>query len=190
MEKAMEGSSMRKFLPLLIGVGLIGAGTSALVLAYVPGLKPEKVRVAEKTKRGAYVRDGLIVGGDQAITDVIILDLRQSKKYGFERLVLDLEGNLDGEPATIDRPPYFQTEVSPDMRRVVFTVWGNPRLAIDSAKIVRRFRKSKLVRKVHLMPVLEPDRWRFVLEMKKKAAVEVFELSNPIRIVMDLKPRK
>ena len=67
-------------------------------------LRPEKVYVAENRKTQTYIKDGLIVGGDQAIQDVIVKDIRRAKNPLFERIVIDLEGNQGGEPAVIQRP--------------------------------------------------------------------------------------
>jgi hypothetical protein len=73
------------------------------------------------------------------------------------------------------------------MKRLVFTVWGKPKLALQSDKIVKGFRRSKVVEKVELMPILEKDRWTFVLTLRKGTPAEIFELKNPLRVILDIK---
>jgi hypothetical protein len=155
--------------------------------AAVEGIKPEKVFTADTQKNKFYVKDGLIVGGDRNINEVIVLDVRHAMQAGYERLVLDLEGNREGESIAIERAPYYQVDVSPEMSRVVVTLWGKPKVTFDPKEVASRFKKSIAVRKVELLPILEKDRWTFVVHLKKGVPVEVFELANPVRIIMDLK---
>jgi hypothetical protein len=70
-------------------------------------VNPDHVFVADTQKTGSYVKDGLIVGGDRAITEVVIRDIRHSMNNGYERIVVDLEGNRSGEPVAIQRLSYF-----------------------------------------------------------------------------------
>src|SRR3954465_10787914 len=95
---------------------------TAVTAAYAE-LRPEKVYVAENRKTQTYIKDGLIVGGDQAVQDVIVKDIRRAKNPMFERIVIDFEGNQAGEPAAIQRPPFYQASVNPDEKRLVFTVF-------------------------------------------------------------------
>jgi hypothetical protein len=150
-------------------------------------LRPEKVYIAENRKTQTYIQDGLIVGGDQAITNVIVKDIRRAKNEMFERVVIDLEGNLNGEPAAIQRPPYYQVAVTPDEHRLVFTVWGNPKLDFDAKKVESHFKASVLVPGIGLLPKIEKDNWTFTLKMNPGESVEVFELSDPVRIIVDVR---
>jgi len=152
----------------------------------IADLRPEKIHVADAKKSKFYVKDGLIIGGDKAINEVVVRDIRRATNAGFERVVIDLEGNHNGEPAGIQRAPYYQIAVTPDERRLVFTLWGKPRLTFDSRKVVSAFRKSPAIQNVQLLPHLEEDSWTFVFEMKAGHPIEVFELSNPVRVIMDI----
>jgi hypothetical protein len=153
-------------------------------------LRPEKVYIAEARKTQTYIKDGLIVGGDQAIQDVVIKDIRRAKNGLFERVVIDLEGNQNGEPAAIQRPPYYQVAVTPDEKRLVFTVWGKPKLGLDAKKVNAAFKNSQSIQDVQLYPKVEKDSWTFALDMKAGQAVEVFELSDPVRIIIDIRASK
>jgi hypothetical protein len=151
-------------------------------------LKPDKVFVAEGKKSKFYIKDGLITGGDRAVNEVVVRDIRRATNpEGFERIVIDLEGTRGGEALGISRPPYYQLAVTPDERRLVFSVWGNPKLAFDSKRVLAAFKKSKVVERVALYPRVEENLWTFSLELRSGSPVEVFELSNPVRIIVDIR---
>lgn len=165
------------------------AALSALALSSiaVAELRPDKVHVADSKKNQSYIRDGLITGGDKAIDEVVIRDIRRAANAGYERIVIDLEGTHNGEPAAIPRPPFYQVSVTPDERRIVFTIWGKPRLNFDSRRVLNAFKRSAVIQNVELMPRIEENTWSFVFELKGDSPVEVFELSNPVRIIMDVR---
>jgi hypothetical protein len=166
-------------LPLLLAFTTAGA-TSAQA-----DIRPEKVYVAENRKTQTYIKDGLISGGDSAIQDVVIKDIRRAKNPLFERIVIDLEGNQNGEPAAIPRPPYYQIAVTPDEHRMLVTIWGHPKLAFDAKKVSSLFKSSATVSAIEMLPKIEPDSWTFALQIKPGESVEVFELSDPVRIIVD-----
>lgn len=167
----------------VVAIGAIGGATRDARAA----LRPDKIHVADAKKTQAYVRDGLIVGGDAAIDDVTVRDIRRAANREFERIVIDLEGTLAGEPAAIQRPPYYHVAVTPDERRLVLTLWGRPKLVFDSGRVVKAFKKSSVIGSVELLPRLDDESWTFVLGLKAGSPVEVFELSNPVRIIVDIK---
>jgi hypothetical protein len=148
-------------------------------------IRPEKVYVAENRKTQTYIKDGLITGGDSAIQDVVIKDIRRAKNPLFERIVIDLEGNQNGEPAAIPRPPFYQVAVTPDEHRLVVTIWGHPKLAFDAKKVTSLFKPSATVSSIEMLPKIESDSWTFALQIKPGESVEVFELSDPVRIILD-----
>jgi hypothetical protein len=165
---------------ILVPMLLLGSGARA-------ELRADSVHTAQAKKSGAYVRDGVVTGGDQAVTGVVVRDIRRAPNAGFERIVIDLQGNRDGEPVAIERPPYYQVSVNPDEKRLIFTVWGKPKLAFDSKRVLAAFRKSASILNLTLLPLLEPDSWTFVAELKSGSPIEVFELSNPVRIIIDVR---
>ncbi|MGZ3696898.1 MAG: hypothetical protein ACXWP5_02295 [Bdellovibrionota bacterium] len=169
-----------------IALVLISAATGASVAWGAPDLRAEKVHAADSKKNKFYIRDGLFVGGDRAVDDVTVKDIRHATNQGFERIVIDLQGNRDGEPTAISRPPYYQVSVTPDERRMVFTLWGKPKLGFNARKVLAGFRKSSAIEKVELLPHLEENSWTFVLELKGVHPVEVFELGDPVRVILDV----
>lgn len=156
------------------------------------GLKPDNVHVADAKKTLQYLTDGMVVGGDRAIDDVVIRDIRRAPNSGFERIVIDLEGTRSGERAAIPRPPYYQVSVSSDEQRLVFTVWGHPKLGFEAPKVHAAFKKSQMVSGLELFPRLNEDSWTFAMGLKPGKSVEVFELSSPVRIIVDIRndPKK
>lgn len=153
----------------------------------IADLRPEKVHTADAKKNNFYIQDGLIVGGDQAMDEVVVKDIRRAPNSGFERIVIDLEGNRKGEATPITRPPFYQVAVTPDEKRVVVTLFGRPKLAFDPKKIIAGFKKSSVVEFIELLPRVEEDRWTFVMELKPGYPIEVFELTQPARIIMDVR---
>lgn len=155
----------------------------ALAIPTDAGLNPTKVHSADLKKTKSYIRDGLFVSGDSLINDVNLKEIRFAKNNEYERIVLDF-------PGAGARAPYLQVDVSPEMRRLVVTVFGKIKLGFDPTLFVRSFQKSALIQSVKLYPQIEIDRWVFALQLKegKKPQVEVFELSQPSRTIIDLKP--
>jgi hypothetical protein len=134
-----------------------------------------------------YIKEGLITGGDRAIDDVTIVNIRHANQKEFERIVLDIDGNKSTGPVALERPPYYQFDVSPEMKRIVVTVFGKPKLKFSADAVKKAFARSHLVKSVDLIAPVEKDRWTFVLNLAKKSPVEVFELSNPVRVILDIK---
>lgn len=167
----------------------------SLVLASVFGMpsvqastpNPEKIHTADKRKKGDYIRDGIIQGGDKKITEVSIKEIRRAPNKGFERIVIDLEGSRGGEPVAIERPPYYQVAVSPEEKRIIFTIWGDPKLSFNAKKVIAALKKSPLIQSVELLPRVEKESWTFVIGLKEGKPVEVFELSNGVRIITDIR---
>ncbi len=173
------------FLGGMFGLGLAVQGSTGFA-----GLTPDALKVADGKKTQAYLKDGVVVGGDRAIGNCIIRDIRRASNGDYERVVIDLEGSLNGEPAAIPRPPFFQAAITPDEKRVVLSIWGAPELRFEAQKVISSFRKSQLISKVDLLPKVEPEVWTFALNLKSDAAVEVFELSSPTRIILDVRDAK
>lgn len=153
----------------------------------VPGPKPEQVYIAEAKKSDHYIKEGLITGGDGAIQNVALQDLRFSKNAKYERLVLDLDVKSVPNGAGIARPPFYQVELTPELKRVVVTVFGQVKYALNPARSVKAARASNLIKKIEFLPQVMSDRSSFVLHLKKPIGIEVFELSQPTRVIVDIR---
>lgn len=150
-------------------------------------LRSDHVHQAEGKKTNVYIKDGVFVGGDRAINQVTVKEIRRSVNPAYERLVIDLEGSRSGEPAALNRAPSFHVAVNPDEKRVIVTITGKSKLAFDSKKIVSTFKHSRLIRSIELYPQVEEDSWMFTLNLKTGRPVEVFELTDSARIIIDLR---
>jgi hypothetical protein len=149
--------------------------------------RADKMRTVEGRKTGAYLKDGLYTGGDRAINDVEIQDIRRGPNAGFERLVIQLGEPRNTDSVAVERPPYYQVAVSTDESRAVITVFGRPRLGFDPRSVQAALKKSPHLAGVELLPKFEEDQWTFSVGLKGNGGVEVFELRQPTRIVLDIK---
>jgi len=178
---ARNSSWFRRLLSL--SISLLAAGE----LHAQGSIPPEKVRVSESKKTQNYLKDGVFTGGDQSIENVVIKNIRRAANSGFERIVIDLDGVSAGKLQTLNRAPYFQVAVSPEERRLTVSIWGDPQLHFNAKQILSSFKKSSWISSIDLLPQLEPEFWSFVLNLKSDTNVEVFELKEPVRIILDVK---
>lgn len=160
---------------------------AAVTPVFGADIRPEKVFTASTRKMDFYVRDGLVIGGDRAVEEVLVRDIRRSGGAKYERVVVDLQGIRNGEPLAIPRPPYFQVAVNPDEKRLLVSVWGRPKLGFDPKVVESAFKRSSNVKEVQLLPRLEDQIWTFAVQLKKGRSVEVFELTDPVRLIIDIK---
>lgn len=170
---------------------LITLSTLALALPRPEkGIRPESIFLSDNKKTEAYIREGMFTGGDRAIGQAEVQGVRFSSNPLFERMVLDLKILQEGIAPDLQRPPYFQVAISPKTHQVVITLWGNPRLAFDAKKAMASAQKVALIKQFKLFPRLEDNSWTFALDLKADAGVEVFELTNPVRVIVDIQKKK
>ncbi len=159
-------------------------------------LNPDTKFVADSQKTNTYRTSGVFDGGDAAYKEIEVSRIQfagnistAGKKRGFERMVLEVDGRTEGQTLATKEPPYFHVSLEPEMHQVVVTVFGKTDLSFDRGKITKEFGKSTVIGSVELpQPVLH-DRWSMVLHLKKKTRVEVFKLTHPSRIIVDLEAR-
>jgi len=101
--------------------------------------------------------------------------------------VIDLKKLINLKPLDLQHPPYFQAALHPKGDRLVITLWGNPQLSFNAKKVASAFKRSSIIKSIRLLPKLEDDSWTFYLDLKPGSLVEVFELSQPVRIIVDIK---
>ncbi len=158
---------------------LLYSGLTLLLISTASGaLEPNQVREALPKKTESYLKEGIISGGDRETQFGIIRDVRRATNGGFERIVIDVDA---------DRAPYYQAAIEPNQRRIVVTIFGSPKLALNAKNIVEQFKKSPLVTRIDFFPLVEEDSWTFALYLKAAVPVEIFELTSPTRIIFDLK---
>ena len=170
----------------VLGVVVIGS-FSSLCRA---DLRPERIHVAESRKTKAYIQEGLVTGGFGKVDNFIVKDIRWAKNGPFERIVVDLGGYTQGEETELNRPPYFQVALSPEENRMTLSLSGKAKLSFNSNKVIASFKKSKFVEQVTLLPLIEGVPWTCVFQLKPEVMVETFELGQPVRVILDLQPKK
>lgn len=169
---------------------LFGVPAGATGMTTPPGLKPDKIHVAERQKTSSWVREGLVTGGDGSVEGVVVRNVKFGKPgQGVERIVVELSGP---QKAVLPKAPYYQMAVTPELQQLTLTVFGSPKLQFADPKLMQTalFKKSGIFEeKMRIQDPIEKDRWNLTLPLKRSApvAVEVFELSNPLRIVIDVK---
>ena len=138
-------------------------------------------RQALKVKKNLYLGEGGITGGDRMSSNFKVTSVRvAANPGGFDRLVVDFP--------ELKRPPFFLVESDPALKRVAVTVYGKPKLDFSSQSAIQSAKKTRTISKIDFIPLVDEDRWTFTAETQKPVKTEVFELSEPARIIIDLKP--
>jgi hypothetical protein len=144
---------------------------------------------ALKVKRNAYTAEGSISGGDRASSDFRVSQIRvAANPAGYDRLVIDLQGSEAGEKSELTRPPFSMVENDPSNKRLTITLYGKAKLDFSRQSSTQQAKKTKHISKLDFLPILDNDRWSFVVQTKVPVKAEVFELSSPARVIVDLKP--
>jgi hypothetical protein len=171
---------------LLLAIALVFALASHRASAE---LTPHKVFLSENRKNQLYLADGLVLGGEPSKQPIVLKDIRHARNVGYERMVFEFETQENGAPLSLSRPPYFQVAIHAEENRLLVTFWGNPQLQFHSARVAQLFRQSGIIRNLQLLPKVEDDRWTVALELQPHSAVEVFELKDPARVILDLQKK-
>lgn len=143
---------------------------------------------ALKVKKNFYLSEGSFTGGDRAQSDFRVDNVRvAANPAGYDRVVVDFAGNALGEKSKLSRPPYFMVDVDQLNKRLSVTVYGKPKLDFSTQQTLQSARKAKVLSRIEFLPIVNPDRWTFTIEGKTVLKTEVFELSDPARLIIDLK---
>lgn len=138
-------------------------------------------RQALRVKRNVYLQEGAVSGGDRLSSDVKISNVRiASNPAGYDRVVVDF--------SKLDRPPFFLVENDPGNRRVMVTLYGKVKADFSSQSAIQAARKTRTLSSIDFLPQVEADRYSFALSSKNPMKSEVFELTAPARLIIDLKP--
>ncbi len=143
-------------------------------------------------KIGAYLQDGVIVGG-RVGKGYTLLSLRRSftKQTETERVVLDI-GDINGKPI-LGEVGYYHVSIERSPARVVIDLAQVSRSGVDQDKLLKIFKSSPLVKSAEITYDPEDSATNLVLNFKYKTQVEVFEINSPNapgRIVIDMKPKR
>ena len=133
-------------------------------------------------KTGHYEKNGFFAGGTKEVTSAALSDVRRAKSNeGFERIVFDVT-------AQSDSLPYFQVQLSSAENRIVVSFWADVQYEYNAAKVAKAFSKSAFVKKINILPRVEEGLSMVEITMnpQSKAKAEVFTLSNPNRLIIDI----
>ena len=163
-------------------LGLLFASTS------FAQLDEASFKQALKVKKGAYITEGSFTGGDRTSSDFRVTQIRvAANPEGYDRIVIDLGGSSLGEKAPLARPPFYLIEADSGHHKVNVTVYGKPKLDFSTQTSIQAAKKSKTVSSLEFLPLVNADRWTWTIHTQVPVKTEVFELSEPARIIIDLK---
>lgn len=166
-----------KFLSFALGLSLLILTQKANAQFDENGFKQ-----ALKVKKNAYLSEGSFSGGDGANTDFHISQIRlATNPAGYDRVVIEVKPESG-------RPPFYLVENDPSNKRVQITLYGQPKLDFSSQTAIQQAKKTKQITKLEFVPLLGSDRFTMVIKTQAAVKIEVFELSQPSRIIIDLKP--
>lgn len=150
-------------------------------------LSPEAMAFiqAEGTKTNTYFHEAATITGGEITDGRDLRDIRWGKHDQFERLVLDIyEGSyLDKGPA-VPYPCHF--EISYEYYPFRFTVLLQGIRARNAQ--YGRIEGSALIKEVYMLPYLDDSGIMFGIALNGPVEYEIFELHNPARIIIDLRP--
>ena len=138
-------------------------------------------RQALKLKKNVYLAEGAFSGGDRATSNFKVSNIRvAANPGGFDRVVVDFQNS--------SRAPFFMVQNDPTTRRVTVTIYGKVKLDFSMRTASQSAKKSKWIQSLEFIPLVEEDRFIFYAQTQKPVKTEVFELTGPARIIIDLKP--
>lgn len=186
---------MKKQFAILIAM----AGVQASVLAAVPKaaktVAPKSIvrdgvlrKPATNKKANAYIKDGIIFGGQNGI-GYSLMDIRRfySGKDRVERLIFEM-GDEQGLPAkTLG---FFQVNLDAKLRRIDVDLSQMRGAALDQKKVADLFKTSPFVKMVKL--TYDPEDRAILMQvfLKQKVEMEVFEIpakNKFSRIAIDMR---
>lgn len=189
---------MKKQIAVLIALASSQLISAATVLAAVPKTKsiaPRSIvrdgvlrKQATNKKANAYIKDGIIFGGQNGI-GYSLMDIRRfySGKDRVERLIFEM-GDEQGLPAkTLG---FFQVNLDAKLRRIDVDLSQMRGAALDQKKLADLFKTSPFVKTVKL--TYDPEDRAILMQvfLKQNVEMEVFEIpakNKFSRIALDMR---
>ena len=148
-----------------------------------PKTKP-KVKTNTKHKiqtfAGGTVTDGLDMGiirlGKEGSTTRLVFD---SFKWNSNTRTPSVRSHDSGS---------YTFRYNPQNRRITAIVNGYRSFSALQMGKARLFGSNEMVRKIYLEKYLDDSAYKFTIELKRNANVNVFELKGPGRIIVDISP--
>lgn len=153
-----------------------------------PAFGASAFKRALEVKKNNYIEKGTVIGG-KAGQSFSLLKVRSqaNRKLGIERVVLNL-GDEQGRLLK-GRLSFFQVNVEPEKSRVVINLSQVAETQVSEGELKNAFKNSPFVRSAKLIPDLNGGEMSLVLQLKREAKAEVFQMvekGKPGRLVVDL----
>lgn len=159
----------------------------SLVFASFAFAEPD-APVATLDKTGIFHGVGSVVDPrEEPGSNGDIQNVRWDLHEGYERLVFDLHENAYGVKKTppLKTPGSYRITNETYPCRLVCDLNGRQANGISPPP---DFSKSRLIKVLYRIVVLDDATVKFALELREPIEVEVFELHDPARIVLDIRP--
>lgn len=161
----------------------------ALVLLLV-GLRPVAPSYGggvEQLNLGEFLGPGSIAQGGTITDGRDLRYIRWGRHPEFERVVLDIyHGRYEEKGPEADEPCFFAIELEEYPSRIVIQLAG---IRAVHADFEVDFGESRLVRNTHRLPIFDDSGALVVIVLEDYAEFRAFGLSDPGRIVVDIRKR-
>jgi|GEM_PF-5898873 len=138
------------------------------------------VQVALEKKLGIYAENGVVSAGSAKGRDESIKEVRFGRQKEFERLVFEFR--------TQEEVPYSEFSLDPKTQRLMVSFFGKKISHEKSPNWKKIEQNSETIVHVRAYPKLKTiDFQTIVFDLKPGTRFEVFKLSAPHRIVLDLR---
>lgn len=134
----------------------------------------ENIKTIISQNRGVYFTDGIFIKNGPKMSDIVLKDVRQfySKKLGHERVVFDFNQS---------EIPRIYSYFSKEKRKVYIDMFG-----VKLNKKIKSTGNGILVRNLIFYP-LDDAYLSVEIDLNKNLECELFYLTNPGRLVLDIK---
>ncbi|WP_296823800.1 lipoprotein [Sulfurovum sp.] len=142
--------------------------------------KTAKSNTKQEIFSGGMMTDGLDIG-----------TVRLGREGTTTRLVFDsYKWNMDAKTPSVRsyESGYYTVTYDPQARRITAVVNGYRGFSALHGAKERSFGTNSMVKKLYLEKYLDDSGYKFSIELKHNAKVNVFDLKGPARIVIDISP--
>ena len=133
-----------------------------------------------QTFSGGKVTDGLDIG-----------TIRLGLNNGTTRLVFDsYKWDMNTKKPTVkaENSGHYDFKYDAQNKRISAVISGYRGFSALNATKPRFFRTSNMVEKIYLETYLDDSGYKFTIQLKQNAQVNIFELKAPARIIVDITP--
>ena len=133
---------------------------------------------ASQAFTGGTVSDGLDIG-----------TIRLGLNNGTTRLVFDSykwDMNVKTPTVKAENSGHYDFKYDAQNKRITAVISGYRGFSALNATKPRFFRTSNMVEKIYLETYLDDSGYKFTIQLKQNAQVNIFELKEPARIIVDI----